>query len=248
LLGRLHAQVGSQVRVAISAIQGAPTRTFTVVGVAIAPWADQSGSFTGGGAVMTHTGFERLLPAHGVGVPPSIDAFVGFSPGAMTPAHLSQLRHQVGDEYQVLLPQPPTDLLNFGRVRNLPLVLALLLVGLATVTLFLTLLSSATRRRSEMAVLKALGYRPGQLQGVVAWQSTAMTVVGLVVGLPLGVALGRWLWIVVADHLALLGQPVVPAWQIALVGVGALVLANVASAWPGLIVARTPVTRILRSA
>jgi hypothetical protein len=74
-----------------------------------------------------------------------------------------------------------------------------------------------------------------------------MTLVGIIVGLPLGIAMGRWLWIVVADHLALLGQPVVPVWQIALVGVGALVVANVASAWPGLVVARTPVTRVLRA-
>jgi hypothetical protein len=246
LLHRLHDHVGSQVRIAITAIQG-PTRTFTVVGTVIAPWADESGSFTGGGAVMTYAGFDRLLPAGSFGVPPPSDAFVKFSPGAMTAGHLSQLRHQVGQEYEVLPVQPPTDLLNFGRVRDLPLMLALLLVGLAAVTLFLTLLSSAARRRSDMAVLKAMGYRRAQLQGVVAWQSTAMTLIGLVVGLPLGIALGRWLWIVVADHLALLGQPVVPVWQIAVVALGALAVANVAGAWPGLVVARTPVTRVLRA-
>jgi hypothetical protein len=246
-LSRLHIHLGSRVRVTVSAIQG-PTRTYTVVGAVIAPWADQSGSFNGGGAVMTKAGFERLVPVGALNhIPPPSDAFVKFSPGAMTAAHMNQLRHQVGEEYSVSPAQPPTDLLNFGRVRDLPLMLALLLVGLAAVTLFLTLLSSASRRRSEMAILKAMGYRRAQLQGVVAWQSTAMTLVGLVIGLPLGIALGRWLWIVVADHLALLGQPVVPVWQIALIALGALVVANVAGAWPGLVVARTPVTRVLRA-
>jgi hypothetical protein len=246
-MSELHAHVGSSVHVTISAVQG-PTRSFRVVGTTIAPWIDdQNSSFTGGGAVFTHAGLTRLIPAGTTNVPPPSDAFVNFTHGAVTPARVAQLQHQIGEQFLVLTAQPPTDLLNFGRVRDLPLALALLLVGLAAITLFLTLLSSATRRRSEMAVLKALGYRPAQLQGVVAWQSTAMTVVGLAVGLPLGIALGRWLWMAVADHLGLLGQPVIPATQILLVAVGVLVTAVLASAWPGLLAARTPASRVLRA-
>jgi ABC-type antimicrobial peptide transport system permease subunit len=244
----LHVHVGSRVRVSITAIQG-PTRSFRVVGTTIAPWIDdQNSSFTGGGAVFTHAGLGRLIPAGITNVPPPSDAFVNFADGKVTAARVAQLQHQVGEQFQVLTAQPPTDLLNFGRVRDLPLALALLLVGLAAVTLFLTLLSSANRRRSDMALLKALGYRSAQLQGVVAWQSTAMTLVGLVIGLPLGIALGRSLWTAVANHLGLLGQPVVPAWQIVVVAIGAFVVANVAGAWPGFVAARTPVARVLRAA
>lgn len=246
-LQQLDVHVGSQVRVTISAIAG-PTRTFTVVGTTIAPWIDQTETFTGGGAIVTHAGLQRLIPARTFDIPTPSDAFVDFAPGTTSAARVADLQRQIGEEYAVAAAQPPTDLLNFGRVQNLPLVLGLLLVGLAAVTLFLTLIAGANRRRVEMAVLKALGYRPTQLQGLVACQSTGMTLVGVGVGVPLGIALGRWLWIAVADHLGLLADPVVPAWQIALVALAALVLAIVAGAWPGLLAARTPVAKVLRAA
>ena len=242
---QLHVSVGDQVGVTISAIRG-PTKPFTVVGTTIAPWINQSEPFTGGGAIITHSGLQRLIPAGAMDIPIPSDAFVNFAPGAISPAAVNELRHQVGNEYTVELAQPPTELLDFGRVQDLPLLLALLLVGLAAVTLFLTLISSATRRRPELAILKAVGYRPNQLRHVVACQSTVMTLVGLVVGLPLGIALGRWLWVLVAEHLGLMAQPVVPTWQILFVALTALIVANLTAAWPGHVAARTPVARILR--
>ena len=186
---QLHVSVGDQVGVTISAIRG-PTKPFTVVGTTIAPWINQSEPFTGGGAIITHSGLQRLIPAGAMDIPIPSDAFVNFAPGAISPAAVNELRHQVGNEYTVELAQPPTELLDFGRVQDLPLLLALLLVGLAAVTLFLTLISSATRRRPELAILKAVGYRPNQLRRVVACQSTVMTLVGLVVGLPLRDCIG----------------------------------------------------------
>ncbi len=95
-------------------------------------------------------------------------------------------------------------------------------------------------------MLKSLGYRPRQLAGVVACQSTAMTVVGLVVGIPLGIALGRWLWILVASHLGILTDTVIPTDQIAVMALGALVAANVAAAWPGWVAARTRAGLVLQ--
>ena len=173
-------------------------------------------------------------------IPPTSDAFIDFTPGDETPEHLAQLQHQIGTEYRIFRAEPPVDILSFGRVQNLPVLLALLLTGLAVATLLLTLVSSARRRRRDLAVLKSLGYRPRQLAGVVACQSTAMTVVGLVVGIPLGIALGRWLWILVASHLGILPDTVIPTNQIAVMALAALIAANIAAAWPGWVAARTP--------
>ena len=171
---------------------------------------------------------------------PTSDAFVDFTSRGETPSHLAQLQRQIGTEFRIFRAEPPVDILSFGRVQNLPVLLALLLTGLAVATLFLTLVSSARRRRRDHAVLKSLGYRPRQLAGVVASQSTAMTVVGLVVGIPLGIAFGRWLWMLVASALGILPDPVTPTGEIAVMALAALIAANVAAAWPGLVAARTP--------
>ena len=51
-----------------------------------------------------------------------------------------------------------------------------------------------------MAVLRALGMTRRQSRGVVVTQASLLAVVGLLLGVPLGLALGRTLWRVVADH------------------------------------------------
>ena len=239
LMRRLGVHLGSHVPVQVTAIDG-PTRTFTVVGQQVGPAlaTNTSGS---NAALMSRNALLAFVPQRErIHIPPTSDAFVDFTPGGDTPGHLAQLQRQIGTEYQIFRAEPPVDILSFGRVQNLPVLLALLLTGLALTTLFLTLVSSARRRRGDLAVLKSLGYRPRQLAGVVACQSTAMTVVGLVVGIPLGIAFGRWLWMLVASHLGILTDPVIPTGQVAVMALAALIAANVAAAWPGWVAARTP--------
>jgi predicted lysophospholipase L1 biosynthesis ABC-type transport system permease subunit len=60
-------------------------------------------------------------------------------------------------------------------------------------------------------VLRTLGFVRRQVGWTLAVQATAVSVVGLVVGLPLGVALGRSGWNLVASGLSVVRQPVVPA-------------------------------------
>jgi ABC-type antimicrobial peptide transport system permease subunit len=62
----------------------------------------------------------------------------------------------------------------------------LLLIGCA----FLLTLTVRAQRR-DFAVLRALGAKRGQLRLVVHWQATLVALAILLVGVPLGVALGR---------------------------------------------------------
>jgi hypothetical protein len=64
---------------------------------------------------------------------------------------------------------------------------------------------------------------------------------------PLGIALGRWLWVLFAHEIYAVPQPTVPALEIVAVAVGAVVLANVVAAFPGRMAARTPSALILRA-
>jgi hypothetical protein len=59
--------------------------------------------------------------------------------------------------------------------------------------------------------------------------------------------LGRVLWTLFAGEIHAVPAPSVPALPIALIAVGALVLANVVAAVPGQIAARTPTALLLRA-
>jgi hypothetical protein len=247
VMHQLGVHLGSRVPVTVTAIRG-PTRMMTVVGQEMGP-GPATNTTTSGWVLMSRDALlDFLPPAEQHNVPPTSDAFVDFVPAGETHVHLSELERQIGSEYKVYLAEPPTDILNFGRVQDLPVVLALLLTALASATLFITLLSSAHRRRTDLAVLKTLGYRPRQLRAVVVCQSTAMTAVGLTLGIPIGIALGRLLWMLVAEHLGIVAQTVIPGWQIAVMTAAALTVATVAAAWPGRVAARTPAAMALHAA
>lgn len=79
------------------------------------------------------------------------------------------------------------------------------------------------------------------------WQATVIAVIGVVVGIPLGVVIGRQLWTLFANSLNAVPDPTVPGLSVLLVGIGALLFANVVAALPGRSAARTPTALVLRA-
>jgi hypothetical protein len=147
-----------------------------------------------------------------------------------------------------LLPvQRPAEIVNYKTMGAMPAVLAGGLAASAVVGLGLALVATVRRRRRDFALLKTLGFTRLQLAGAVSWQSSVIAVVGLVIGLPLGVAAGRWLWLLFARELSAVPDPTVPAGSIALAAVAALVLANAVAAVPGRRAARTPAAEVMRA-
>jgi hypothetical protein len=71
--------------------------------------------------------------------------------------------------------------------------------------------------------------------------------VGVIVGIPLGIALGRWLWTLFARAIYVVPDPAVPLAPILLVGIGAMVFANLVAAIPGQVAASTPPALVLRT-
>jgi ABC-type antimicrobial peptide transport system permease subunit len=147
----------------------------------------------------------------------------------------------------VLPVQRPAEIVNYRSMGAMPAILAGGLAVGAVVGLGLTLIASVRRRRRDFALLKTLGFTRGQLAAVVAWQSTVVAVIGLVIGVPVGIAAGRWLWLAFAHELSAVPDPVIPAGSIALAVVAALVLANLVAALPGRAAARTPAAIVLRA-
>jgi hypothetical protein len=142
----------------------------------------------------------------------------------------------------------PAEIANYRSLGTVPaLVGGALAVG-AVIALGLTLIASVRRRSRDLALLKTLGFTQRQLAATVAWQSTVAVSLGALVGVPLGIVVGRTLWDLFARNIHAVPQPSVPVLSTVLTAMGAIVLANVVAAIPGRIAARTPTALILRSA
>jgi ABC-type lipoprotein release transport system permease subunit len=155
--------------------------------------------------------------------------------------------NSVADTVDLLPAQRPAEIVNYRTMGAMPTILAGGLAAGAVGGLGLTLVASVRRRRRDFALLKTLGFTRGQLAAAVAWQSSAIAVIGLVIGLPVGIAFGRWLWLAFARQLSAVPDPVIPAASIALAALGALLLANIVAALPGRWAARTPAAEVLRA-
>ena len=147
----------------------------------------------------------------------------------------------------VLPVQYPAEIENYRSIGATPVVLAAGLAAGAVVALGLTLTASVRRRRRDLALLKALGFTQRQLVACVAWQSTVAAVIGVIAGIPLGIALGRWLWVLFARDIYAVPLATVPVPLVIYVGFGALVLANAVAFLPGRYAARTPTALVLRA-
>ena len=140
----------------------------------------------------------------------------------------------------------PEVIVSSGSIETVPTVLGAGVAAGAVVALGITLVTSVRRRRRDFAIMRTLGLSARQLATVVAWQSTAAVLIGTVVGVPLGIALGRELWDLFAQGIRAVPVPVVPILLVTAIGLGAIVLGNLVAIIPGRIAARTPTALLLR--
>jgi FtsX-like permease family len=211
---------------------------FTITGTAVVPEINQGGPGLGEGAVLTLEGFGELVPDEQPNV-----AFVHFAPGGGDSAAMEQLRFAGG----LLPPVLPDALYDIERVRTLPVMLAALLALVGVVTLVHSLVSLVRTQRRDLAVLKTLGFTRSQVARTTAWQGTVFVALALVVGLPLGIGLGRWSWLLIADQLGVVSAPTVPVPAIIALIPAALLVANLAAAVPGWLAVRIRPAEALRA-
>ncbi len=142
----------------------------------------------------------------------------------------------------------PTNLVNFGGSVNFPLLLGAMAALFGAAALAHLLLVSVARRRRELALLKVLGFVRRQAAATVCWQSATVVLVGVVVGVPAGIALGRVIWRAFVANLGAVPSSVVPVIGIVVVGLGALACAVIFAAIPAALAARLRPAEALREA
>jgi ABC-type lipoprotein release transport system permease subunit len=187
------------------------------------PIADNAG--------MTADGFERAM-----GTTNDVDfyafatlangkALSDFPPGDTPFGGTASSYVRVGDRVVMELPTVPDELIRVRNVGDLPTLLGAFLAFLGLAAVAHALFVSVRRRGHDLAILRALGFRRGQVRSTVTWEATALALVGLVVGLPIGVLIGRLAWTVVADNLGVVSTVTMPV--AALVALAAATLAVV---------------------
>jgi hypothetical protein len=143
--------------------------------------------------------------------------------------------------------QPPAQVAQLRQVQVLPLLLGSFLALLALGAVGHALATSVRRRSQDLAVLRALGMTPLQSIGVIATQATVLAGGGLVFGVPLGVALGRSVWRVIANSTPLQYTPPPTTWPLALIGPATLLAGILLAAWPGKRAASLRIAGLLRA-
>jgi ABC-type lipoprotein release transport system permease subunit len=253
---QLGVRVGSTVRVNLpsSGTGQGQSRRFTVVGTTVLPPDFNPRGGLGTGAIFSLEGFTGQNCASGLSGKACIVSAVSASggsflvrsaPGPQGKAALAALSRAY--PYQVNLPRPPTNLVNFGEAVNFPLIVSLVVVLFGVGTLLHLLLTSLNRRRRETGLLKSLGMLRRQIAYCVSWQTTTIALIAILIGVPLGIAAGRLVWSAFADNLGVGTQPVVTAAKIAGIALGALIVANVLAVIPAFVAARARPASLLRS-
>jgi ABC-type lipoprotein release transport system permease subunit len=128
----------------------------------------------------------------------------------------------------------PATVTNLAEVVGLPRFLAVFIGTLAVATL-LHAVSVAVRSRSgDLATMRALGITRRATGGVVSAYVGVLVAAALLVGVPLGLAVGRTVWRPIAEDANVVVRPVWPAGDVAvLVGVAVMIAAVLAAvaAW-----------------
>lgn len=212
----------------------------TVVGSTIIN--DNFESSPGRGAAVTPEFIAEAAPEV-VGLGNSV--IVTFVPGTDVDDVAEELRSRYPGSVEEPIQQ--AAVLNVGRIRNLPYVMAAVVALLATASLVHALVLSVGRNRRVLGVLKGLGFTRVQVSATVAWHATSYAIVALIVALPLGVVAGRWGWRLVAEALGVPAVAIIPLFALAAVIVGLLALFNLAAAYPAWRAARLSTAAALRA-
>ena len=96
-------------------------------------------------------------------------------------------------------------------------------------------------------MLRALGFVRRDVSLTMSWQAISVAAVGVVVGVPLGVMVGRWAWLAAIGSVGMVDTPAIPLVALATVVLVAVGGAAALGAIPGWFAGRRPPAEALRS-
>jgi ABC-type lipoprotein release transport system permease subunit len=240
-IARSHAHLGEKVRVAT---RDTPTsHSFLVVGTVV--FRSQSERpLLGDGAAFTPDGLVSLVHDK-TNLQSSLE--LRYPADANVPALEAALTKHYGLHFNAFTePQVPGVVRQLSETRTVAIALAVFFAVLGTLALAHAVVVGTGRRRFQLAVFRSLGFRPAQVRATIIVQSIALGVAAVIVGLPSGIILGRFVWHVATSGLGGRDDPATP-WIVVVTATSLTVLwAALLAAWPAWRASRTGVAESLR--
>ena len=207
------------------------TSAMTVVGAALVPAFDDDAI---GGTVIVHDRPPSPL------VQPVVRTALRLRSGASRSDVVRKLEAELpeGALDARALPLVPPEVGNLLRTVTLLRILALLLALSAASALAHLLVSSIRQRRKEIATLRTLGFTPRQAGFALLWAALSATALGVVIGAPVGVALGFAVWRVIANRVGIATTTTIPWSAVLAVALASAVVATLVSWLPAARAAR----------
>ena len=125
---------------------------------------------------------------------------------------------------RAITPVRPPEVNRLLQVDDLPGVLAAFLGLLALLGIGHAVVTNATRRRRELALVQTLGLRTRQSSETIGAHALTLTGLGLLIGVPIGVVAGRATWAGIAHGVGVAADPTIP-WMALVVMVLAVIVA-----------------------
>jgi ABC-type antimicrobial peptide transport system permease subunit len=188
-----------------------------IVGQAAFPSLDGRGSLSGA-AGFTRTGFDSLSTNADDNLQQTL---VDFAPN-VDRAELYERLGIASDD--VAEPVMPSEIANLQSIRSLPKLLAAFLAALGLAALGHAMVTTAARRRRDLAIDRTLGFRVRQVGATMVWQSVSLIGFAVVVGVPLGVITGRLIWTTVSRDVGVRVENPIPAFALLVVAAAALAI------------------------
>ena len=226
VLGRLtmrdlDASIGDQIEI------GTPVgpRTMTIVGVATFPAI--------GARRFTTTSLGRGAATVVSNLPAPVDDVGGTYSGLFIRVDPSDRAAAIGAVESLLKNEGcgdgcfvtdarPEELNGYAKLDDLWIPFAIALGLLLAVSLAHGIATTARSRRTDLAILSALGLKRRQTSAVVLWQAITTIVIALAVALPLGILIANIGWRVFTAHFGIRPPIDLPVQQLALLAAVAL--------------------------
>lgn len=211
-----------------------PGERLTVTGVVVYR-GDAKDTLGEGGVVVPAQ--LRALAAEGS---PLVNAYV-----LATPGRAEFLFRELSSRREVYRTAMPSEIRNLGDLLMLPELLAVVLAAVGGSAVVHVLLAAGRRHGRDLAVIAVLGATPGQVRATLAVAAAATVLPAVLVGVPVGLGVGRVVWSEVATSTGVAGDVAVPVALLAGISLMLLAGALLATVVPAGRAVRTPPAAVL---
>lgn len=173
--------------------------------------------------LMTSAGYDRFAQT---------EPFTQTLVRAKRPGDADAVLDDYKSKYELTFQALPPAVDNLRQLERLPALLGGFIAVVGFAMLAHAMVIAVRRRSHDLAVLRAVGYTPGQTATAIVTMALVVGLLALAIGVPIGISAGRFLWQLVARDASVEGDALVPVLRTLWISVGVLLAALVVATLP----------------